>query len=133
MCDTLVATGDATADGTVMLAKNSDRHPNEAHVLEHVPPARHAPGATVRCTYVEIPQVVETHEVLLSRPFWTWGCEMGMNGCGVAMGNEAVFTAGCFERARQATARWTEKVTRAPVQHRPSLLFSWAWNRLGWS
>ncbi len=33
MCDTLVALGSATADGRVILAKNSDREPNEAHRL----------------------------------------------------------------------------------------------------
>ena len=92
MCDTLVAVGEATADGTVILAKNSDRQPNEAHVLAHVPRARHEAGATVKCTYIEIPQVEETYEVLLSKPFWIWGCEMGVNECGVAIGNEAVFT-----------------------------------------
>jgi len=92
MCDTMVATGEATADGAVILAKNSDREPNEAQVLTHVPRARHEPGSTVRCTYVEVPQVPETYEVLLSRPFWIWGAEMGVNECGVAIGNEAVFT-----------------------------------------
>jgi dipeptidase len=92
MCDTLVAVGNATADGTVILAKNSDRQPNEAHVLAHVPRTRHEPGAMVKCTYIEIPQVEETYEVLLSKPFWIWGCEMGANECGVAIGNEAVFT-----------------------------------------
>ena len=34
MCDTLVATGEAAVTGTAILAKNSDRHPNEAHVPE---------------------------------------------------------------------------------------------------
>ena len=92
MCDTVVAVGDATADGSVILAKNSDREPNEAQVLTHVPRAHHEPGTTVKCTYVEVPQVPETYEVLLSRPFWMWGCEMGANECGVAIGNEAVFT-----------------------------------------
>jgi dipeptidase len=92
MCDTLVAVGEATADGAVILAKNSDREPNEAHMLSHVPRARHRAGASVRCTYIQVPQVDETYEVLLSRPFWLWGCEMGINEFGVAIGNEAVFT-----------------------------------------
>jgi secernin len=92
MCDTLVAVGEATADGTVILAKNSDREPNEAQVLTYFPRARYESGARVKCTYVEIPQVPETYEVLLSRPFWMWGAEMGANEHGVAIGNEAVFT-----------------------------------------
>jgi len=92
MCDTLVAVGGATADGTTILAKNSDREPNEAQALTYVPRTRHGPGAKVKCTYIEIPQVEETFEVILSRPFWMWGAEMGANEHGVAIGNEAVFT-----------------------------------------
>jgi secernin len=92
MCDTLVAVGDATADGSVILAKNSDRQPNEAHLLLHVPRTQHQAGSTVRCTYIEIPQVPETCEVVLSKPFWIWGAEMGANEHGVAIANEAVFT-----------------------------------------
>jgi dipeptidase len=34
MCDTLVATGEATAARASILAKNSDRHPNEACIVE---------------------------------------------------------------------------------------------------
>ena len=66
MCDTFVALADATADGSVILAKNSDREPNEAHEVVLVPAADHDGGSTVRCTYVEIPQARRTHAVLLS-------------------------------------------------------------------
>ncbi len=92
MCDTLVAVGSATADGTTILAKNSDREPNEAQVLTYVPRGRHGPGTKVKCTYIELPQVEETFEIVLSRPFWMWGAEMGANEHGVAIANEAVFT-----------------------------------------
>ena len=92
MCDTFVALGSVTIDGSTLFAKNSDREPNEAHCLLRVQAARHAPGEHVKCTYVEIPQVEETYEVLLAKPFWIWGAEMGANEHGVAIGNEAVFT-----------------------------------------
>jgi secernin len=92
MCDTLVALGNSTADGSVIFAKNSDREPNEAHELIISPHASHPAGSMVRCTYIEIPQAAETFAVLLAKPFWIWGAEMGANEKGVAIGNEAVFT-----------------------------------------
>lgn len=91
MCDTMVAVPPATSDGAVWFGKNSDREPGEAQLVEHLPARRHAP-ATLRCTHVEIPQTRRTFEVLLSRPFWMWGAEMGANERGVVIGNEAVFT-----------------------------------------
>jgi secernin len=91
MCDTFVALSDATADGSVILAKNSDREPNEAHEIVLFDAADHA-AATVRCTYIDIPQVRRTHAVLLAKPYWIWGAEMGANEHGVVIGNEAVFT-----------------------------------------
>ncbi|MDW8319192.1 MAG: C69 family dipeptidase [Anaerolineae bacterium] len=92
MCDTFVALPDATADGSVIFGKNSDRHPNEAHHLLLIPRARHPAGSTVKLTYLELPQVEETYAVLLAKPFWIWGAEMGANEHGVVIGNEAVFT-----------------------------------------
>ncbi len=92
MCDTVIASGSVTADGITILGKNSDREPNEAHHVVRIPRQTHAPGSTVKCTYVEVPQVEETYEVLLAKPFWIWGAEMGSNEHGVTIGNEAVFT-----------------------------------------
>ena len=90
MCDTLVALGDATADGGMLFAKNSDRERNEAQLVEMTPRRRGAPGAEIKATYIAIPEVAETHACLLSRPFWMWGAEMGANEHGVVIGNEAV-------------------------------------------
>jgi dipeptidase len=92
MCDTFVALADATTDGSTLLAKNSDREPNEAHEVVFVPAAVHPADEQVRCTYVSIPQVARTHAVLLGKPYWIWGAEMGANEHGVVIGNEAVFT-----------------------------------------
>lgn len=92
MCDTFVALANSTKNGSVLFAKNSDRDPNEAHQLVMIPAASHEPGETVKCTYVEIPQVEKTCKVILSKPFWIWGAEMGSNEFGVTIGNEAIFS-----------------------------------------
>ncbi|MCB8955312.1 MAG: C69 family dipeptidase [Nocardioides sp.] len=88
MCDTFVVRTDAG----MVLAKNSDRDPNEAQLWEWTPAGDHPAGASARTTYVEVPQVARTHATVVSRPWWMWGAEMGANEHGVAIGNEAVFT-----------------------------------------
>ena len=92
MCDTIVATGKATMDGSVILAKNSDREPNESQLLKHMLRKTYGSDDNLKCTYISIPQARETNEILISKPFWMWGCEMGANEHGLAIGNEAVFT-----------------------------------------
>jgi dipeptidase len=91
-CDTLVATSSATADGSVIFAKNSDRHPSECQHLKLYPARDWDADAVVRCQYLSIPQVRHTHRVLGSQPFWMWGFEHGVNEHGVAIGNEAIWT-----------------------------------------
>lgn len=90
MCDTLVYV--PPEGGPVWFGKNSDREPSEAQVVEHLPAARHPEGARLRATWIEIDQARDTHEVVLSRPAWMWGAEMGANAHGLVIGNEAVFT-----------------------------------------
>ena len=92
MCDTMVALGNSTADGSVIFAKNSDRQPNEPLLTIRVPRRKHEKGSKLKCTYIEIDQVEETFEVLLLKPSWMWGAEMGCNEFGLNIGNEAVFT-----------------------------------------
>lgn len=90
-CDTMVALGPTTRAGVTLFAKNSDRPPRECQRIIRLPRARHAPGSTVRCQYLTIPQVAETWTVLGSQPHWLWGFEHGVNEHRVAIGNETVF------------------------------------------
>lgn len=76
----------------MIFGKNSDREASEVQLLEYYPECRHDPHEMVDCTYISIPQVEETNAVLLSRPFWMWGAEIGSNSKGVVIGNEAVWT-----------------------------------------
>jgi secernin len=101
MCDTFVALPASTARGAALFAKNSDRERNEAQGLEMEP--RRRGGGMLRATYLTIPDAPATHECLLSRPFWMWGAEMGVNECGVAIGNEALHAKTPAQRKRALT------------------------------
>jgi secernin len=96
-CDNWVALPDANADGSVILAKNSDRPPMEAQPPVQMPRQLHPSGEKLKCTYIEIPQVTETHEHLGSKLWWAFGYEHGMNEHGVAIGNEAVWSKGPYQ------------------------------------
>ncbi len=92
MCDTLIATAETTKDGVPIFGKNSDREPNEAHQILNLPARDYATGGQVQCTFIAIPQVEHTFAVLLAKPFWIWGAEMGTNEHRLVIGNEALFT-----------------------------------------
>lgn len=92
MCDTLVALGNSTKNGKVIFAKNSDREPDEPAEILHIHRTKHPAGSEVETTYITIQQVRETAEVVLCRPIWIWGAEMGANEYGVTIGNEEITT-----------------------------------------
>jgi dipeptidase len=91
MCDTLFSPAHLNQDGHSILAKNSDREPNEAQQIVRIPASKRF-NKTVQTTFIEIACPEECFEVILSKPFQMWGAEMGTNEFGVAIGNEAVFT-----------------------------------------
>ena len=91
MCDCLVALPPATADGTTLFAKNSDRPPDEPQVLERFEPGRRA--EPIRATHITVDAGDgETIGLVGSRPWWMWGLEHGVNEAGVAIGNETIYT-----------------------------------------
>ncbi len=92
MCDTFVALGNSTEDGSVIFGKNSDRPNNEVQLITHSPKMKHSKGEMLRCTHLSIPQAKETAEIILSQPWWMWGAEMGVNEFNVVIGNEAVYS-----------------------------------------
>lgn len=92
MCDTMIALGNSTRCGYNIFAKNSDRDPNEPQYYTFIPAADHPKGSKVKCTYIEVEQAGHTNALILSKPSWIWGGEMGTNEFGVTIGNEAVWT-----------------------------------------
>lgn len=102
MCDTMVSTPKSSASGLMILAKNSDREPNEAQNITFVPARAYPSRSMVRCTNIEIPQRERTFACILSRPFWMFGGEMGVNEHSVAIGNEAVFTREPYHKKNDA-------------------------------
>ncbi|MDO9302859.1 MAG: C69 family dipeptidase [Anaerolineales bacterium] len=92
MCDTLVALANSTQNGSVIFSKSADCEVNEANAVVRIPGRKHVKGETLRISHLVIPQAEQTYEVLLTKAFWTYGCEIGINEYGLAMGEEAVFT-----------------------------------------
>ncbi|XP_063815714.1 secernin-2 [Pseudophryne corroboree] len=91
-CDCFVSLPPASLAPVVVFAKNSDRPRMEVQEVVYYTAATHPPGSTVMCTFIEVEQAPKTLAVLLSRPAWLWGAEMGANEMGVCIGNEAVWT-----------------------------------------
>jgi secernin len=92
MCDTWIALRDATLDGKVIFAKNSDRPIFDCQPLLLRPRQEWTSGSLIQTGYVTLPQVETTYAHLGSSPYWCWGYEEGMNEWGLAIGNEAIYT-----------------------------------------
>uniref|UniRef100_A0A803JB41 Secernin-2 n=1 Tax=Xenopus tropicalis TaxID=8364 RepID=A0A803JB41_XENTR len=81
-----------TKNDQILFGKNSARPRDEVQEVLYIPSSNHEPGSKVMCTYIEIDQSQKTHAVILNKPAWMWGAEMGANEHGVCIGNEAVIT-----------------------------------------
>ena len=90
MCDTFGVIG-----SNKIFGKNSDRSPNEIQIIEFIPRHKNE-NKKLKTTYIEIDEVEEVNSILISRPTWMWGAEMGVNEHGLVIGNEAIFTKGKY-------------------------------------
>ena len=97
MCDSLVARGPRTVDGSTLFAKNSDRRGREVQPFVQFSEALHPRGTRLRCSHIEIDEVPETYRVMGHSPAWCWGFEQGVNEHGVAIGNHATWSREALE------------------------------------
>ena len=88
-CDTFVLGKDFYKGHCNFFAKNSDRPLGESQPISFFCGGKHQAGEMVQCTNLILPQVEKIYSVLGSRPYWIWGFEMGLNECGLFIGNEA--------------------------------------------
>ena len=89
-CDTMVAIPDATTDGRMIFAKNSDRPAIECQPLVQHERRTHPTGEVTKCQFVQLPQTATTYRHVGSRPYWCWGYEHGFNEHQVVIGNEGL-------------------------------------------
>lgn len=92
MSSTMVITPAVSPDGTMYFGKNSNREPGECQLVRALPAVEHDPTTLLKCTYLTIAQVPKRCGIVLSKPWWSWGGEMGANDQGVVIGSEAVLT-----------------------------------------
>lgn len=146
-CDTFVGLPPATADGSVVFGKNSDRErevdlglfifpvsrapavprlcgpaaldsvgqlrsplsillldrrPQEVQEVVAFPGGEHPAGTLLRCTHISIPQAPRTLAVVLSKPSWMWGAEMGANEVRCPVCKEVDTAAGLVQTQRRS-------------------------------
>ncbi len=86
MCDTFYV----PLEDRAFFGKNSDRKPGEPQPLCILPRGPGSPETAISGGSLPYPD--KGYSVLLSKPSWIVGGEMGLNEKGVAIGNEAVFS-----------------------------------------
>ncbi|XP_054165910.1 secernin-2-like [Oppia nitens] len=91
-CDTFVVLPPLTANNLTIFGKNSDRPNGEVQEIVYYPRKTYENECKQECTYISVDSVQQTYAVILSKPSWMWGSEMGANEYGVCVGNEAIWT-----------------------------------------
>lgn len=85
-CTTVLAAGNSTRNGSIILAKNRDLSEYELQWLYKAPRQSYPPGMNVELQYIEIPQVNVTWAWVGSKSYTKkWGIGMGINEWGVVV------------------------------------------------
>ncbi|UCH61974.1 MAG: C69 family dipeptidase [Fidelibacterota bacterium] len=92
MSSTMVIAASASPDGVTHFGKNSNREPGECQLVLALPAVEYDANTLLKCTHLSITQVPQRYAIVLSKPWWCWGGEMGANDQGVVIGSEAVST-----------------------------------------
>ncbi len=90
MSSLFVMSAALTAEGNTLFGKNANREPNEGQATIRIPEMQQ-PDSMVSCSFMQVQQVKRTNEVILSKPYHSWGAEMGINQYGVTIGYTSVF------------------------------------------
>jgi hypothetical protein len=93
MCDIVFAKGDKVK----IIGKNSDRPYLESQRFVFLTPKINEFDYE-RATYIKIPNYKKKFRVILAKPFWMWGGEMGINECGLVICNVALFSKRKFKK-----------------------------------
>lgn len=88
-CDTFAVFKNNNIYKENIFVKNSDRPMGECQKLCYFESKDYTEGSKLQCTHLTIPQVKHTYAMIGSQPYWIWGFEMGVNECGLMIGNEA--------------------------------------------
>ncbi|UXI22927.1 vesicular inhibitory amino acid transporter [Sarcoptes scabiei] len=88
--DTFVVMPSATLDNQMIFAKNSGRPAGEVQEIVFFGRRKFDSETKQKCTHIEIDSVPQTFSIILSKPSWMWGAEMGSNENNVCIGNELI-------------------------------------------
>jgi secernin len=91
MCDIIFVKGEKTK----IVGKNSDRPYLESQEFIFLTPKD---NNCERTTYIKVPKYKKKFQVILAKPFWMWGGEMGINECGLVICNVALFSKRKFKK-----------------------------------
>ncbi len=94
MCDIVFVKGDKE---TSIVGKNSDRPYLESQEFIFLTP-KDDESDHIRATYIKIQKYKKRYSIILAKPFWMWGGEMGINECGVVICNVAIFSRRKFKK-----------------------------------